>query len=97
MTTKLTKPNCVRYFACLQDIDIVESFGDAVRDNLCEDCQKYKPRIYVKEEKTSLDKVKVALAKLGSIPPIHINCSYEYTRDETKVHELEQLSGKSVE
>ena len=49
------------------------------------------------EDKTPLEKVKEAMKKLGSIPPIHINCSYDYKRDGTNIHKLEQVSGESIE
>ena len=49
------------------------------------------------EEKQRLKKVEEAMEKLGSIPPIQINWSSEYKRDETNIHKLETVSGKSIE
>ena len=49
------------------------------------------------EEKPGLEKVKEAIEKLDSIPPIHINWSSEYKRDATNIRKLEQVSGKSIE
>lgn len=44
-----------------------------------------------------LEKIKEALAKIDSIPPIRIIWYREYARDETNVHKLELISGKTIE
>lgn len=48
-------------------------------------------------ENVGLFELDITMTNLGNIHTIRVNSSYEYKRDETNVHKLEQISCKSIE